>query len=127
MWESCPPPASHSTISRRSVLRVAPCASPAPPPAALSSLLLRAYTAAAAALAALVAAECYFTARYFHPPLEILLGAALGAALFQLPLVAYTRWAARQVAGSIAGAGGRQEAQTGGEAELAPATGDAED
>ncbi|PSC69912.1 hypothetical protein C2E20_6610 [Micractinium conductrix] len=58
---------------------------------ALSSLLLRAYTAAAAALAALVAAECYFTARYFHPPLEILLGAALGAALFQLPLVAYTR------------------------------------
>lgn len=44
----------------------------------------------------LVSAECYFTARYFHPPAEIVLAAAIGAALFQLPLLAYVKWAFNQ-------------------------------
>ncbi|KAI7842937.1 hypothetical protein COHA_003446 [Chlorella ohadii] len=50
---------------------------------------LRAYSAAAAALALLVSAECYFTARYFHPPGEIVLAAVLGLAAFQAPLLWY--------------------------------------
>ncbi len=56
-------------------------------------LLLRTYSAVAAVLALLVAGECYFTARYFHPPGEILLASAIGAALFQAPLLGYARWA----------------------------------
>lgn len=50
---------------------------------------LRAYSAAAGALALLVSAECYFTARYFHPPGEIVLAAVLGLAAFQAPLLWY--------------------------------------
>ena len=50
---------------------------------------LRLYPAAAGALAVLVSAECYFTARYFHPPGEIILAAALGLVVFQAPLLAY--------------------------------------
>lgn len=57
-----------------------------------AALFLRAYSAVAAALALLVAAECYFTSRYFHPPGEILLAAAIGAAMFQAPLLGYARW-----------------------------------
>ncbi|PRW44503.1 Leucine-rich repeat-containing 1 [Chlorella sorokiniana] len=48
---------------------------------------LRAYSAAAGVLALLVSAECYFTARYFHPPGETILAAGLGLAAFQAPLL----------------------------------------
>lgn len=57
--------------------------------AGLGRAFLRAYTAAAGALALLVSAECYFTARYFHPPGEIILAAVLGLAAFQAPLLWY--------------------------------------
>ena len=50
---------------------------------------LRLYSALAAGLAVLVSAECYYTARYFHPPAEIALAAALGLAVFQGPLLCY--------------------------------------
>lgn len=50
---------------------------------------LRVYCAVAGSLAALVSAECYFTARYFHPPGEIMSAAVLGFVLFQGPLLLY--------------------------------------
>ncbi|KAL4428416.1 hypothetical protein ABPG75_002505 [Micractinium tetrahymenae] len=75
-----------------------------------AALFLRAYSALATALALLVAAECYFTARYFHPPGEILLASAIGAALFQAPLVGYARWALGRSAVGPAGAAARQAA-----------------
>lgn len=52
-----------------------------------------------------MAAECYFTARYFHPPAEILLATAMGAALFQAPLLGYARWALGRGAAGAASAG----------------------
>lgn len=60
------------------------------PPPGRGRAFLRAYCALAGVLAGLVSAECYFTARYFHPPSEILLAAAVGLLLFQAPLLALT-------------------------------------
>ena len=53
----------------------------------LSPLLLKACAVVATSLALLVSAEVYYTARYFHPPGEILFGAALGLVAFQAPLL----------------------------------------
>ncbi|KDD75302.1 hypothetical protein H632_c756p0 [Helicosporidium sp. ATCC 50920] len=43
------------------------------------------YACAAAVLTVLVAAECYFTARYFHPRVETVVAAVMGGTLFQAP------------------------------------------
>lgn len=61
--------------------------------AVLELWLRRALALLASCLCVLISAECYFTARYFHPPSEILAGALVGLALFQMPLVWYG-WAA---------------------------------
>ena len=49
--------------------------------------------------ALLVAAECFFTSLFFHPPGEVWAAAGLAAALFQAPLVVY---GARAVAAATA-------------------------
>lgn len=59
-------------------------------PGTTARLVLRAYTLAAAALSALISFECFFTARYFHPPVEIISGVAVGLLCFQLPLLIYS-------------------------------------
>eukprot|EP00887_Chlorella_sp_A99_P004968 scaffold4.g4968.t1 len=67
------------------------CGGAAAPRAART--LARVHSAAAVALATLVSAESYYTARYFHPPGEIVYAAVLGAVLFQAPLVTYAQQA----------------------------------
>jgi len=56
----------------------------------LSPLLLKGCVALTTVLAMLVCGETYFTARYFHPPSEIVAGAVLGLVLFQAPLLLFT-------------------------------------
>ncbi|KAG7674873.1 hypothetical protein NADE_006908 [Nannochloris sp. 'desiccata'] len=53
----------------------------------ISPLLLRGLAVTVTALALLVSAECYYTAKYFHPPGEIIAGAVFGLILFQVPLL----------------------------------------
>lgn len=48
-------------------------------------IFARLYSLAATVMSVLVSCECYYTARYFHPPREIILGAILGLLLFQIP------------------------------------------
>jgi len=48
------------------------------------------YAGCAAVLALLVICESYFTARYFHPPTEVIQATVLGLVVFQLPLLQYT-------------------------------------
>lgn len=67
---------------------------------------LRLYSAAAGTLAVLVSAECYFTARYFHPPGEIFLAAVLGFAVFQAPLLLYAQRVFQQHGAAQVVAGG---------------------
>jgi len=54
---------------------------------AVSPYVLKAVAAVATVLALLVCIETYYTARYFHPPSEIISGAVLGLVLFQAPLL----------------------------------------
>lgn len=60
-----------------------------------AAVLAAAHSGAAVALAVLVAGEAYFTARYFHPPGEIVCAVILGLLLFQAPLLAYCHQALR--------------------------------
>lgn len=51
---------------------------------------MSAYAFLAATVSLLISLESYFTARYFHPPAEIVLGAVLGLVIFQIPLLFYS-------------------------------------
>lgn len=55
----------------------------------IPALVLQGCTAMSTVLALTVSVECFYTARYFHPPSEIVFAAALGLAVFQVPLLMY--------------------------------------
>lgn len=54
-----------------------------------SASLLPILAAFTTVLAVIVSIESYFTARYFHPPSEIVMGAVIGLVFFQVPLLVF--------------------------------------
>ena len=54
-----------------------------------SVLLLKMFAVVVLILALTVCLEVYYTARYFHPPVETVVAAILGLLLFQIPILYY--------------------------------------
>lgn len=54
-----------------------------------SALILLILAGIITILAIIISIESYFTARYFHPPSEIVMGAVIGLVFFQVPLLAF--------------------------------------
>lgn len=75
------------------------------------SALATTHSAAAVLLAALLSFESYATARYFHPPAEIIYAAGLGLVVFQAPAVAYARSVLAAAQAEAVAAAARQAAR----------------